>query len=247
MTEKPAFSESDLNAYLDGELTGPERDAFESLVKANSDLRAKVKGYRDADETLRQALAPVASEGVPTRLIETLLAGPQGRGHSLRRAVAAAIVAFVIGGSGGWYVSGLSGGSASVSRNTVRLAQSAHQVFVSEVRHPVEVTASEYDHLVGWLSKRLGHTLAAPDFRGQAFELIGGRLLPGAETAAAQFMYEDRAGERITFYVARNPGAANTGMNLEPQFAQGSFDPVGGAVFTVGQFGIGMQVTSKRH
>ena len=57
---------------------------------------------------------------------------------------------------------------------------SAHQVYAVEVRHPVEVGADEADHLVTWLSRRLGLALAAPDLAGQGFELVGGRLLPAA-------------------------------------------------------------------
>lgn len=214
MTGKKSFSESDLHAYLDGELTGRERDEFQALIERDPDLRKRVEGFRDADEMLRQALDPVANEGVPARLLAALLAEQRTPGPWLRRAAVAAIAAFVLGGWIGWYGSGLADGTGAGSRDTARQAQNAHRVFVSEVRHPVEVVAADYDHLVGWLSKRLGHALVAPDFSTQKFELIGGRLLPGAGTAAAQFMYEDKAGERITFYVAQNPGASSTAFRL---------------------------------
>src|SRR5690606_10809872 len=44
----------------------------------------------------------------------------------------------------------------------VRDAVAAHAVFVPEVRHPVEVAAAQHEHLVQWLSKRLGARLTVP-------------------------------------------------------------------------------------
>jgi anti-sigma factor RsiW len=77
----------------------------------------------------------------------------------------------------------------------------AHAVYTRERRHAVEVTAAEVDHLNAWLSKRLSGPVVAPDLRAAGYTLIGGRLLPDAGVAAAQFMYEDEAGKRITLFV----------------------------------------------
>ena len=69
------------------------------------------------------------------------------------------------------------------------------------MRHPVEVSADEREHLNAWLSKRLAATVVAPDIRRAGYQLVGGRLLPDAGRPAAQFMYEDDGGTRITLYV----------------------------------------------
>jgi anti-sigma factor RsiW len=82
-------------------------------------------------------------------------------------------------------------------------AARAHAVFASEVRHPVEVEAKEQDHLVKWLSKRLGHQLKAPVLSGDGYELLGGRLLSGPDGPVAQFMYQESGGKRLTLYVSR--------------------------------------------
>lgn len=84
----------------------------------------------------------------------------------------------------------------------VRDAVAAHAVFVPEVRHPVEVAAAQHQHLVQWLSKRLGARLTVPSLDAAGWSLVGGRLLPGADGARAQFMYEDSTGARITLYLA---------------------------------------------
>ena len=82
-------------------------------------------------------------------------------------------------------------------------AARAHLVYSPEVRHPVEVEAKDKDHLVAWLSKRLGMKLRVPILANEGFELLGGRLLPGNDGPVAQFMYQEASGKRLTLYVTR--------------------------------------------
>jgi anti-sigma factor RsiW len=96
-------------------------------------------------------------------------------------------------------------------------AARAHLVYSPEVRHPVEVDAKEQEHLVKWLSKRLGLPLKIPMLASEGFELLGGRLLPGPDGPVAQFMYQDGTGKRLTIYVTRR----HKGDNLTAfRFAQ---------------------------
>jgi anti-sigma factor RsiW len=83
-----------------------------------------------------------------------------------------------------------------------RLADVAYAVYSPEVRHPVEVGAPDEAHLTSWLSMRLGQPLSVPSLQEYGYTLVGGRLLPGETGPAAQFMYEDQAGARVTLYVA---------------------------------------------
>ncbi|MCG5073921.1 anti-sigma factor family protein [Paraburkholderia tagetis] len=83
-----------------------------------------------------------------------------------------------------------------------RRADVAYAVYSPEVRHPVEVGAADEAHLVAWLSKRLGTQLAVPPLGEYGYALVGGRLLPGAAGPAAQFMYQNHAGARLTLYVS---------------------------------------------
>ncbi|WP_322032974.1 anti-sigma factor [Paraburkholderia sp. J76] len=82
-----------------------------------------------------------------------------------------------------------------------RRADIAYAVYSPEQRHPVEVGAADEAHLVAWLSKRLGKPLSVPSLAEYGYTLVGGRLLPGNTGPAAQFMYENDAGERLTLYV----------------------------------------------
>src|SRR5258706_5747477 len=89
-----------------------------------------------------------------------------------------------------------------------RLAATAHVVYSPEVRHPVEVKADEEEHLVNWLSKRLGTALKAPKLGLLGYELVGGRLLSGPQGPVAHFMYQDGRGQRLTLYVSMQRGEA---------------------------------------
>jgi anti-sigma factor RsiW len=85
--------------------------------------------------------------------------------------------------------------------NLVKPAALAHAVYTPEVRHPVEVSAENEQHLVAWLSKRLHTDILAPNLTPQGYRLVGGRLLPSTNRMAAQFMYEREDGQRATLYV----------------------------------------------
>jgi anti-sigma factor RsiW len=105
------------------------------------------------------------------------------------------------------------------SDQLARRAALAHAVYAPEVRHPVEVAAGERAHLTAWLSKRLEVDVRAPDLGAAGFALLGGRLLPGealsgaASLPAAQFMYENANGRRVTLYV-RNAGPRQSESEL---------------------------------
>jgi anti-sigma factor RsiW len=81
---------------------------------------------------------------------------------------------------------------------------------------------AEEDHLLPWLSKRVGTTLRAPDLESFNLKLLGGRLLPGVLGPAALFMYEGSNGERFTIYCSRL-NEARTSFRYE---ANGSFGAV---------------------
>jgi anti-sigma factor RsiW len=80
-------------------------------------------------------------------------------------------------------------------------AIAAHRTFAVEIRHPVEVDAQQEAHLIQWLSKRLDRPLVVPDLSGTGYRLLGGRLLPAESGPAAQLMYENGTGGRLTLYL----------------------------------------------
>ena len=115
-------------------------------------------------------------------------------------------VAAAIGGIAGWIGRAASTPAPSSVEIITAEALSAHKLYVAEVRHPIEVRAAE-QHLMPWLSKRVGTNLRIPDLKEYSLKLLGGRLLPGPIGPAALFMYEGPTGERFTIYCSRSKKA----------------------------------------
>ena len=189
-------SEDDLQAYADDFLAPQRRAEMEIHLASAPDAAERVLAYREQNAQLRAQFNPVLDEPVPQRL---LLLAPR---RTLTR--------FAIAAS--WLVLGVAvqpTANALVAKDPIRSATLAHRaavahaVYSPEVRHPVEVGADQRDHLVRWLSKRLGADLKPPILTASGYELVGGRLLPGDRGAVAQFMYQDAKGRRLTLYVSR--------------------------------------------
>jgi len=153
--------------------------------------------YADQTAQIKQFFEPVMTEPIPERMH---LRQPAWIAH------AKAAILVGIGIAIGLMVSMVAPLSSDPSLAMAQLplrAARAHLVYASEVRHPVEVDATQQEHLVKWLSKRLGIDLKVPVLAREGFELLGGRLLPGNEGPVAQFMYQDQSGKRLTLYVTR--------------------------------------------
>ncbi len=216
MTSGP-YGAADLHAYLDGEMPAEEHAAFDEWLAANPDMRQLLRDFEADRQQLREALDTATASPVPER-IESALAGSK-RQHSRQIwQAAAAVLIFAAGAATGWGISEYARPGApattATAPATAERALTANMVYVYEVRHPVEVGSDQKTHLVKWLSKRMGHRLTAPDLAAAGMNLIGGRLLPGETAAAAQLMYEDASGKRVTLYVGSNPQNQQTAFRL---------------------------------
>jgi len=208
-------NEDELQAYVDDVLDPERRAAVETYLAARPEEAERIAVYRAQNRLLRSTFAAPAGEDIPERLLNAAAGGPRTvSGWWLRIAAAVALVA--VGGAGGWLAHDAAV-PPPVAMDLTARATSAHQVYVVEVKHPVEVGADEEAHLVGWLSKRIGQSVHAPDLSQFGFRLVGGRLLPAAGRPAAQFMYERDDGQRITCYMAINEDGRETAFRIQQQ------------------------------
>jgi anti-sigma factor RsiW len=205
------ITEDDLHAYADGLLPAERRAEVEAWLAAHPDDAARVQAWIAQNRALHEAFDGVLNEPLPLELVRAA-SRRQARPVQWWRAAAAASVMVGTGLLG--YGIGLHNAGPQMQFATLpQAAAIAHVVYSPEERHPVEVDAQHADHLVTWLSKRLGQKLHAPDFQAQGFELLGGRLLPGNVGPVAQFMYQDGRSRRITLYVRRDEAnQAETGF-----------------------------------
>jgi anti-sigma factor RsiW len=189
-------TEDDLHKFVDGELADAKAGIVAGAIAADESLKKRVDEYREINRRLRE----IYDEKQPGPLPARLLIAVSGRSGLPVGRIAASMVWFLVGGLLGYVLQGQLDSNEYVRPLPVEAAF-AHAVYVPEVRHPVEVNATEQEHLNAWLSKRLARPIAAPDLRLAGYALIGGRLLPDAHRPAAQFMFEDSAGQRITLYI----------------------------------------------
>ena len=205
------IGEDELQAFIDDRLDGERRAAVEAHLAANPALAPRIAAERRQREELRAALQAKFDEPVPARLrIANLAAAQRAPRARPWTNIAAAVAIFAVGATAGWFANGIAPAPVTVaSPATAGVAQgatAAYRTFVVEVAHPVEVGVQQEQHLLQWLSKRLGRKLVAPDLSGFGYKLMGGRLLPGGSGAAAQLMYDDASGRRLTIYVRAADG-----------------------------------------
>ncbi|MGA9165245.1 MAG: anti-sigma factor [Thiobacillus sp.] len=191
--------EHELHAYVDGGLSEVRRLEVEAWLAAHPADAARVQAWAGQNQSLHAAFDAVLNEPLPLNLVRAT----RRPAMPVPFRAVAALLAMVATGLVG-YALGLNAEQAPAAPvYLARDAAIAHAVFSTESRHPVEVDAAHADHLVAWLSKRVGTQLKAPDFSAQGFELLGGRLLTGETGPVAQFMYQDRIERRVTLYVRR--------------------------------------------
>jgi anti-sigma factor RsiW len=198
-----SFTDRDIHLALDGELPEDERAAYQMWLEANPDMKAKSLRFAADNAALRNLFAGVLEEPVPSRLVTAVNGdGPKRKQAPQWWRMAAAAALLIAGGLGGYFAgaSGLGLGSGDDDR-MAELAIAAHQTFAADKNRPVEVDGSDQAYLTGWLSKRTGLTLVAPDLTKNGFTLLGGRLVPANGSTAALMLYADAEGNRISVYV----------------------------------------------
>jgi anti-sigma factor RsiW len=194
--------ETDVHAYVDDRLPEPRRREMESFLANHPQEQARIMAYQEQSKLLHAYFDPVLAEPIPEhwRILT-------GRRRFSAKPFAAAVAWIMVGGLLGWVLRSQTAVTSARDVDFARQAALAHAVYTPEVRHPVEVSAEQEEHLIRWLSKRLGNTLKVPHLLDLGYELIGGRLLPGDKGPVAQFMYQEASGKRLTLYIRTDPGS----------------------------------------
>lgn len=186
-----------LSALIDEELSAAERAATLARLVVDVDATRRVDDYRAQKAALK---ALFAEPRETARYFAVRRRIPWWR-HAGMAAMWLA-VGIALGSILNWMPQRPPGEQMVLGQR----ADIAYAVYAPEQRHPVEVAAAEEEQLTSWLSKRLGRALVVPSLQEYGYTLVGGRLLPGEAGPAAQFMYQNADGERLTLYVTRFPG-----------------------------------------
>ena len=138
-------TEAELHAYVDGELPADRRAAVEAWLSAHPDDMARVARWRALADSIHARYDGVAAEPLPARFN---LAQIERANRSWKTIAAAAVIAaFLVGGLAGWLARGASAAAPDPVHTFTSEALAAHKIYVVEVRHPVEVPASEAAHI----------------------------------------------------------------------------------------------------
>lgn len=205
--------DDDLHAWVDGQIDEARRPEMEAHLAQHPEDAERGRLFRDINAGLHALYDPVMDEPVPARLLQK---PGTARSRAALFGKAAGLVA--LGVAIGWSGRGLLPAPQTQLLLTLpRQAAIAHAVYAPEVRHPVEVGANEQDHLVRWLSKRLGTELKCPKLAAYGFELVGGRLLSGPAGPVAHFMFQDSKGARLTLYVSGRSDSRETAFRFSQE------------------------------
>lgn len=223
MTTGVPIQEEDLHAYLDGELSSERQAEVTAWLAERPDDAARLQAWRDQADAIRAAYDPIASEALPARLSALGAASPVRTPRPLSHWLGAAVAAGLFFTAGYGTARLMQTEPMTQQEGLAEYGLEAHAVYVGEVRHPVEVTAAEEEHLVRWLSKRLAAPLVVPNLAGDGLSLIGGRLLPAGGKPCAMLMYEAASGERFTLMVTSGSEQGETAFRYQENGGYGTF------------------------
>jgi anti-sigma factor RsiW len=227
MSRPDDFSDTDLSAWLDGELDATRREQVDAWLREHPEAAARVRLWAADRDALRARLDPVLGEPLPSELIHKLWQAPAHPRWAQAAVAAGLLVAGgLIGAAGMSQWQGQRVGStlaAGTPAGWVQRAGLAHSVYVAEPLHAVEVKAAE-EHLARWLTRRINIEVKLYDLRDEGFELVGGRLLPDAGGKSAQLMYENpQTHQRVTVYLRKPDADAPTAFRYLQQGELGMF------------------------
>ena len=201
MASGNSVTNQELMAYVDKALDAKRQADVDVFLRKNPVIGTELNEYMQINQAFHRMFDPVLEERIPNRLLN--FDKPKRRLFSLAQA-ASLLIAIMLGSVIGWMARGenlqLFWAPHSQTMVMVEDAFSYHAVYTPEVRHPVEVTRDQQTHLVKWLTKRLKTKVQVPNLSNLGFDLLGGRLLTTGDHPAAQFMYENAKGQRVTLF-----------------------------------------------
>jgi anti-sigma factor RsiW len=193
-----------LSAYVDGELDATQTAAVERLLATDSRARARVAEFRETTGLLRAACAEDFYRGGLAHLLPATPARRAWRPRPAAMAIAASVLAAVLGFGGGaaWM------GHAESPRDSL-LSEVAeyHDVFSRETVHLVEFGPERAEQLFAWLGERLHRRVTAPDLRDEGLSFAGGRMLVVDGKPVAELMYTRASGRPVAFCITFADGA----------------------------------------
>ena len=222
MDRSDMITDDILHAFVDGHLSEKDSAFVETWLNENPDRAEEIADWMAQNADIKEIFPQSEYE---MREPQADTANVNAAPKPVLTQIAAALVLLVIGASGGWILRGESTPASHtvITASLVQEAITAHAVYAADPQRPVEIAASEEALLIRWLSNRVGQQMVAPNLENKGFDLVGGRLLAVSEGPAAQFMYENAAGTRITLMAVRGDNGRMAEFRFENNGETNSF------------------------
>ena len=215
-------SEEELQAYVDGQLPPDERVRIESYLASNPGESERLEAYRKQNIGLHALFdsprfgpgqhAPARGAGDLADIPPALAAKARQLDRQISaankpalrfRSLAAGLALLVAAGGAGWMAHERFSEPNDPLVAFTRQAAEAHARLAGF--EPAQSGADNEDgrQFVAWLSEQAaGTALTVPDLESLGFRLVADRVMPAATgKRAAQLLYQDSDGQRITLYM----------------------------------------------
>lgn len=213
--------ETELHAYIDGELDAERRLAFEAFLAANPPVAARVHDYLHQREMLRRGLdllaaaTPERTAGLAERLFSRL---------RLDRLVhrfgpIAAAILLLIGGwnVGTWVQHHRHGAAVAGVPDFADEAAEAHSTAVTLTVAPPAVPPADLKEMAKVLARRIGDASVHLPDADPTLTLVRAAVVPWNDGPALQFVYRETDGELLTLFVVVGDPADDLGLHAVEQ------------------------------
>jgi anti-sigma factor RsiW len=221
MVERNAFTDQQIQDYIDGRLNERDRAAVAAYLLAHPRIAADVEAVRRQSDALRALGHEILDEPVPEHLRRILrerrAPSPAGlrRVPSARRlarhspgflAIAAAILLFCAGGAVGWFAHGAIRPAPTHENLLLADINRAYALFGAR-DYPVLFPADRAGELVTWIGRSFAREVRPPDLDEFGYRYRGGRVIPSADANVGLFQFErpDNAELAVFFWTTAAP------------------------------------------
>jgi anti-sigma factor RsiW len=198
--------ERDLHAYVDHQLSDADRRLVETFLASNPEISAQVRAWQLDAQQLRAALGGALQQPANPELDPAVIRQRLKR-QSRRHLASAAVLlmAVSVGGFSGWQAREMTLASPQLPMTD---ALQAYRLIAQQGLLPADYKVGEDGDMQGWLDRYFTQANRLPDLSSAGFKPASGRLLSTEQGPAAMVVYENRDGQKISFYV-RPPGPKN--------------------------------------